>query len=239
MFSRCGAHAKGMVGCAVRASRIDVEQERSMARRSAATSDRPEGARLDHALLGEEVNDRHREILEAAAALFAERGYLATSVRDIGERVGLLGGSLYHYIKSKEALFVRIHDRALDAAAERIKAEVAKHSDPWDRLEAACATMLEVQLDPHSITMPLMNDFRSAPPEVRGQLIAKRDQFEGLFVALVDALPLAPEIDRKIYRLSLLTLLNNVGAWYRPGRLSPAEIGRQIVAIFHHDQAAR
>jgi AcrR family transcriptional regulator len=209
-----------------------------MGRKPAATSDRTPGARLDPGLLGEEVNDRHREILEAAAALFAERGYLATSVRDIGERVGLLGGSLYHYIKSKEALFVRIHDRALDAAAARIEAEVARHGDPWDRLEAACATMLEVQLDPHSITMPLMNDFRSAPPEVRGQLIAKRDQFERLFVELVDALPLAPGIDRRIYRLSLLTLLNNVGAWYRPGGLSPAEIGRQITAIFRHDKAA-
>jgi AcrR family transcriptional regulator len=209
-----------------------------MARRSAATSDQAPGARLDHRLLGDEVSDRHREILEAAAALFAERGYLATSVRDIGERVGLLGGSLYHHIKSKEALFVRIHDLALDAAAERIKAEVAKHRDPWERLEAACATMLELQLDPRSITMPLMNDFRSAPPEVRGQLIAKRDQFERLFVGLVDALPLAPEIDRKIYRLSLLTLLNNVGAWYRPGGLAPAEIGRRIVAIFRHDKSA-
>jgi AcrR family transcriptional regulator len=208
-----------------------------MARKPAATSDQPPGARLDPGLFGDEVSDRHREILEAAAALFAERGYLATSVRDIGERVGLLGGSLYHHIRSKEALFVRIHDLALDAAAERIKAEVAKHSDPWDRLEAACATMLEVQLDPHSITMPLMNDFRSAPPEVRGQLIAKRDQFERLFVALVDALPLAPGIDRRIYRLSLLTLLNNVGTWYRPGGLAPAEIGRQISAIFRHDKA--
>jgi AcrR family transcriptional regulator len=208
-----------------------------MGRKPAATSDRTPGERLDHRLLGEEVNDRHREILEAAAALFAERGYLATSVRDIGERVGLLGGSLYHYIKSKEALFVRIHDLALDAAAERIKAEVARHSDPWARLEAACATMLELQLDPRSITMPLMNDFRAAPPEVRGQLIAKRDQFERLFVELVDALPLAPGIDRRIYRLSLLTLLNNVGAWYRPGGLAPAEIGREIAAIFRHDQA--
>ena len=208
-----------------------------MARRSPATSDRPPGARLDHGLLGDEVNDRHREILEAAAALFAERGYLATSVRDIGERVGLLGGSLYHYIKSKEALFVRLHDLALDAAEARIRAEVAEHSDPWDRLEAACATMLEVQLDPHSITMPLMNDFRSAPPEVRGQLIAKRDQFERLFVDLVDALPLAPGIDRRIYRLSLLTLLNNVGGWYRSGGLTPAEIGGQITAIFRHDRA--
>jgi AcrR family transcriptional regulator len=190
--------------------------------------------RLDHRLLGEEVSDRYRDILEAAAALFAERGYLGASIRDIGERVGLLGGSLYHHIKSKEALFIRIHDLALDAAAERIMAAADQHSDPWRRLEAACVTMLEVQLDPRSITMPLMNDFRSVPPEVRTHLVAKRDQFEQLFVRMVDDLPLDPGIDRRVYRLSLLTLLNNVSLWYRPGRLSPADIGGQIVRIFRH-----
>ena len=190
--------------------------------------------RLDHRLLGEEVSDRYRDILEAAAALFAERGYLGASIRDIGERVGLLGGSLYHHIKSKEALFIRIHDLALDAAAAKIMEAVDHRRDPWDRLEAACVTMLELQLDPRSITMPLMNDFRAVPPEVRTQLVAKRDQFEALFVRLVDDLELEPGIDRRIYRLSLLTLLNNVSMWYRPGALSPADIGRQIVSIFRH-----
>ena len=78
---------------------------------------RPGEGRLGVALAGSDLSERHRDILEAAATLFAERGYAATSVRDIGEKVGLLGGSLYHYIKSKEALFVRIHDMALQVAA--------------------------------------------------------------------------------------------------------------------------
>ena len=110
---------------------------------------------LAAAMVGGELSERHCEILEAAAGLFAERGYAATSVRDIGEKVGLLGGSLYHYIKSKEALFVRIHDMALQVAGDRIATAMAGKTDPWERLEAACVTMLEIQLDPHSLTMPL------------------------------------------------------------------------------------
>lgn len=186
-------------------------------------------------LFKDEINERHREILEAAAVLFAERGYAATSVRDIGERVGLLGGSLYHYIKSKEALFVKIHDIALQVAEDRIRSAVAKAEDPWDRLSAAATTMLEIQLDPHSITMPLMSDFQSVPPAVRERLVAKRDAFEQIFVQMVDDLPLAASLDRKIYRLLLLTLLNNVSNWYRAGRKTPAEIARQIVSIFRHE----
>lgn len=190
---------------------------------------------LGSALRASGLSDRHRDILEAAAALFAERGYAATSVRDIGERVGLLGGSLYHYIKSKEALFVRIHDIALQVAEDRISVAVTKRTDPWERLEAACITMLEIQLDPNSLTMPLMNDFASAPPEIRDRLVEKRDAFELIFRNLIADLPLDPALDRGVYRLLLLTLLNNVSNWYRPDRMPPEEIGRQIVKIFHHN----
>lgn len=192
--------------------------------------------RLGGALQQENVNDRHKEVLEAAATLFAERGYAATSVRDIGEQVGLLGGSLYHYIKSKEALFVRIHDIALQMAQDRIAFAIAQFADPWDRLEAACISMLEIQLDPASLTMPLMNDFASVPREVRERLIAKRDAFEQIFRDLVDALPLPPAVDLGVYRLLLLTLLNNVSGWYSEGRLVPQEIARQIVLIFRQPQ---
>lgn len=180
------------------------------------------------------MSDRHREILEAAAALFAERGYAATSIRDIGQRVGLLGGSLYHYIKSKEELFVRIHDMALQVAEDRIRTAVEPLSDPWARLEAACVTMMEIQLDPNSLTMPLMNDFAAAPVEIRERLVEKRDAFELVFRDLIAALPLDPALDRGVYRLLLLTLLNNVSSWYRPGRMPPDDLGRQIFGIFKH-----
>ncbi len=180
---------------------------------------------------------RYREILEAAARLFAERGYAATSVREIGERVGLLGGSLYHHIKSKEALFAKIHELALQAAAERIRQAMAGQADPWRRLEAACLAMVEVQLDPDSLTMPLMSDLNALPPDLRLQVIAKRDEFEAMFTSLIADLPLPATIDRKIYRLALLTLLNNISTWFRPGLLTPAEIGRQIAEIFRRPLA--
>jgi len=50
------------------------------------------------------VNGRRADILAAAAALFATRGIEATSVREIGERVGLNPGALYHYFPSKSAI---------------------------------------------------------------------------------------------------------------------------------------
>ena len=153
-------------------------------------------------------------------------------MRDIGEQAGVLGGSLYHHIKSKDALFIELHNAALDVAEAKIADAVAEHYDPSAKLKAACETLLDIQLAPDSLTMPMMNDFREVPDAVRAQLIARRDSIETLFRALVDAMPLPAHIDRSIYRNLLLTQLNSASDWFREGRLTPRELAAQIVAIF-------
>lgn len=195
-------------------------------------------SRTDAQAKGEETDGagtRRGQILAIAAQLFARKGYRGTSMRDIGEAAGVLGGSLYHHIKSKDALFVELHHAALDGAEARIAAAVAAQDDPWAQLEAACAALLEVQLDPDSLTMPMMNDFREVPDAVRMALVERRDRFEQLFRAIVAALPLPAEIDRSLYRNLLLSQLNSVADWYRPGRLTPRDIAAQIARLYRHD----
>jgi AcrR family transcriptional regulator len=57
-------------------------------------------------------SDRHDEILEAAISLFSRKGFAAASVQDVADAVGLLKGSLYHYIDSKDDLLFRILDES-------------------------------------------------------------------------------------------------------------------------------
>lgn len=180
------------------------------------------------------MSSRKRQIMEIAAQLFARKGYRGTSIREIGEQAGVLGGSLYHHIKSKDALFVELHNAALDVAEERIANAIEGAADPWAKLEAACVAHLEIQLDPNSLTYPLMNDFRDVPSDVQQQLIARRDAFEATFRELVATLPLPVDIDPSVYRNLLLSQLNSAAEWYRPGGLSIADVGRQIARIFRH-----
>ena len=59
------------------------------------------------------LNDRRwQEVLDAAAALFEERGYQATTLQDVASRVQLLAPSLYYYIKTKEDLLFSVMKRA-------------------------------------------------------------------------------------------------------------------------------
>ncbi|MFT9147651.1 TetR/AcrR family transcriptional regulator [Acetobacter sp.] len=199
----------------------------------ARTRTRPEGGK-PRTSGQEEQADRRHEILEIAAELFAERGYSATSIRDIAERAGLLAGSLYYHIRSKEALFVEIHNTALAAAARRIHNALEGVTDPWARLQAACLEMLEIQLNSGSLTLPIMNNLRSVPTSVRDVLIQQRDDFEKIFRGLVADLPLDRNIDKNLYRILLLSLLNSADGWFREGRLSREEIAVQILRIFRH-----
>src|SRR5438309_10599210 len=77
---------------------------------------------------------REGEILTAAARIFREKGYHGTSVQDIAEAVGLLKGSLYHYIRSKEQLLARLFEGSLGGTIDELETIAARSGSATDRL---------------------------------------------------------------------------------------------------------
>ena len=57
---------------------------------------------------------RDREVIEVATRIFWEKGYSGTSVQDVADALGMLKGSLYYYIDSKEDLLERIFEDSHD-----------------------------------------------------------------------------------------------------------------------------
>src|SRR4051812_27611291 len=78
---------------------------------------------------------RDQEVLDAAAKVFHTRGYADASVQDIADELGILKGSLYHYIDSKEDLLFRLLDETHDDVQKNLD-EVAALPDltPLERL---------------------------------------------------------------------------------------------------------
>jgi AcrR family transcriptional regulator len=68
---------------------------------------------------------QREEILAAAAQIFREKGYHATSMQDIAEAVHLQKGSLYHHIRSKEEILASLLDRALDLLIQSMQEVMA------------------------------------------------------------------------------------------------------------------
>lgn len=174
---------------------------------------------------------RRVEILEVAAKLFSKGGYDSVGMRDIADRAGILPGSLYYHFKSKQEIYIAVHRAALARSAQRITAAIENVTEPWARLEAAIAAQLEGQLDPGSITWPMINDKSALTGDMRKVLVQDRDAFEAQYKQLIADLPLPARLDRSVLRLNLLATLNSVTTWYQPGKLTPRQIAAQIVGI--------
>ena len=92
-----------------------------------------------------EANERKNEILDAAAALFAQKGFDHTSTSEIMEAVGIAKGTLYHHFKSKEAIMDAIIERQSEhmLAAARKTAEDRSIPVPERMLRVVMALKLE------------------------------------------------------------------------------------------------
>ena len=111
-------------------------------------------------------------------------------------------------------------------------------ADPWSRLEAAAVAHCEALLATHELPVLVSPYFSESIGALRGALIAQRDSYDRLIESIIADLDLPPAVDPKIFRLHFLGALNWIPTWYRPGsRYTPAEIGRQFVAMLRHEHA--
>lgn len=79
---------------------------------------------------------RRGRMLEAASAVFAEKGFETTSMDDIAHAAGMTKPTLYRYFPSKEALFEAVFVEALDGLVAAIDRAMAEHPGPVARIEA-------------------------------------------------------------------------------------------------------
>jgi AcrR family transcriptional regulator len=181
-------------------------------------------------------------ILDAAARLFSAQGFHGTSVRDIVSAVDMLPGSLYYHFATKEALLAAVYAEGVRRISDAVRGAIAGRRDPWERLEAACIEHLEgLLLSEKSAGDYAQVVIRVRPgdaPSVADELVRLRDGYEGLFVDLVQALPLARGVDRRSVRLMLLGALNWTQTWFHAGRDSPRAIAKRFVALLR-DQLDR
>ncbi|MEE8601436.1 TetR/AcrR family transcriptional regulator [Euzebya tangerina] len=176
-----------------------------------------------------ERSARADEIRRTAAKIFHEKGYEGTSIQDIADAVGILKGSLYYYINSKEDLLFDVirsaHDQGLQDAAH------------WSSSDARPAARLRAAIRQHVISNlsrlvevgVFFHDFRSLSDDRRAEIVADRDYYDARLRQLVIDGQEAGEFDAtqdpKLVVLGMLGMMNWVYQWYSPeGPQSPEAI---------------
>ncbi len=181
---------------------------------------------------GRRPGNRRQALLDAAAALFARQGFHAASMREIAGAAGMLPGSLYYHVASKDELLLAVYTEGVRRIAARVDGAVAPARTPWARLEAACIAHAEILLDDGGDYAQVVIRVRPQDcPAMAARLIALRDAHEDRFKALVAELELPAGTDRQALRLMLLGALNWGQTWYRPGADPPVAIARRLLAL--------
>ena len=173
---------------------------------------------------------RRLQMIDAAAELFSERGYHGTSMQDLADQLGLLRGSLYAHIGSKQELLFDVVDRGAERFLARGRAAAELDAPAAERLRSFVVGHAETAKEHLGAATVFLNEWRYLDTELRARIQAKRDAYEATARAIIST-----GIERGEFRADLdvalaarlvLSAGNWLYTWYRSdGELSPAEVG--------------
>jgi len=135
---------------------------------------------------GAEGGTRER-IHDAGLTLFNERGYTASTVRELADACGLTPGAIYNHYASKEALLFAIVDRVHDLA-DTVLAETLRSvgSDPAQQLEALASELTAFHLARPRETRVANRDYIYLPAAQRDSIVRRRRRVRALFTDVLD-----------------------------------------------------
>jgi AcrR family transcriptional regulator len=178
--------------------------------------------------------NRRSELLRAAARLFVEKGFDATTTRDIAEAVGMRSGSPFYHFRSKQELLKAAMIEGLDEGNTRLTLAIAGIADPEKRLRVLVRTHLGTLLEGDCRSPLLVSETRALDNKARAEIAEAFDRYQVPWQEALNALQKAGKLATAAppVRLLLFGMLNWSSHWYQPdGTLSVDELADAAVAM--------
>ncbi len=181
----------------------------------------------------ESVAGPRAAILDAAMHLFGKQGFTGTSMRDIAGAVGVLPGSLYAHIASKEALLVDIVEDGINRFLAAVRPHAESQATPVEKLRAMVIAHVAVVAENPERSLVVFHQWRFLGEDNIQAAIGKRRDYEQAFIDVIEdgmkAGAFRAELNRRIAVLTILGALNWTPEWLSPeGKLSPEDVGEVI-----------
>jgi TetR/AcrR family transcriptional regulator, cholesterol catabolism regulator len=197
---------------------------------------------------GAQRRDRSEEVVKAAIKVFNEKGYASASIQDVADSVGVLKGSLYHYIESKEELLARVFEwsdresfalmeesRKLDVTAVERLHWFARSWSLWylENIERAAI---------------YVNEWKHLTGTRLKKVVKTRHEYEQRVAEMIEDVKESGEassdLDVRYACFFILTAVNGLPTWYRRRGPDPAEqiaevYADMIVAMVCHTETAK
>lgn len=192
--------------------------------------------------------DAGDRLLDVAARLFRQKGFAATSLREIASAAEMLPGSIHYRYASKEAILLSLMERAIARLTHAIRDAVAASRDPAERLRLALRAHLELLLSGDDAVYVLLYDWRAITSEAARDAVGRlRDRYEafwdGLIYEAAGAGEIRDRVDLKLLRLFGYGAINWVAQWYEertagrtPEQIADAFWGFLAFGVFADDR---
>ncbi len=187
--------------------------------------------------------DAARRLVVAAVEAFAERGYHATTTRDIAGRAGMSPAALYIHYKTKEELLYQIsrvgHVLTLGLLTEARDAA----GGPAERLDAAVRSFVRWHAEHHTTGRVVQYELGALGPEHYTEIVGMRRQTEQVIRSIIaDGVACGqfdvPDVSGTT--LAVLSLCIDVARWFNPdGRRTPDQVGALYADLVRRMVGAR
>jgi AcrR family transcriptional regulator len=178
---------------------------------------------------------RSAEIIEAAAQIFAQRGYHGATTQDIADVLKIRQASLYYYFPSKEVALELVCMRGVEGFYETEKAIADGPGTATERLSGLVRAHISPLLDRSNFVKVFLTQRQFLPTHSRRKVGKVSRGIEGIFEAILKEGQrngeFRPDLDPRLVTLSMLAILNGCAAWYSREQVSIERIGGELIAL--------
>ncbi len=180
-------------------------------------------------------------MLTVAAALFREKGFTATSTRELSDRLGIQNSSLYHHIRSKNDLLYSISMESVKHMVDTLEAVLADSTyasaPAAERLQRVITAHLTAAIADRDMHATMLAEMRALPPERRAEVVVARADYEQRVREIIaeaqESGDLVADPSARYLTLALLNLLNWTIFWYDPqGELQVPELAEILSNVY-------
>lgn len=174
-------------------------------------------------------------LMQAAAHAFADKGFHATTTRDIASGAGLSPAGVYVHFGSKEELLFNLSRTGHESALRHLRAAIASARAPSAQLASLMARFSEWHVEQYQVARVVQYEHHHLTPEHHADVLALRKEIDSLVRDVLDRGVAAGEFtidDIGDTALALLSIVVDVARWYSPTiRRTPAQIGATNAAL--------
>ncbi len=173
-------------------------------------------------------SQKKKIILEAAAKLFRDKGYSATSMRDLAAEVNLKASSLYNHIGSKEELLIEICFANAERFLNGIKSINETSLSSIEKLKALIALHVEIALEDFTSVTSFNDEWRQLKEPYLTDFLKMRKDYELIFLEIINTAQNQGQIKNIDPQICLYTILSSTRWVYDYKQNSKTDDFKQI-----------